>query len=242
MRAFQKNGNDFYIDRKGLDIKHPSSLAFIKSSIYFPANIVEENIPHGEIKSQNSDEYLNGFDQIAVVTDIDTPPHGFISVILSVDKGVIVLSPENTDMSRNPSNGNNNDDNNGHEKTEKKKLRFLISGPESYGKEIQFLFNSLYSSGHSVFTTNSTQETVIRSTDHFTDLISENSDRKFDCLLVSIFFPGDIGGLQITRNIRDLETVKNITSTPIFVFSKVFTNSSFLLIICVFVLLTVFPI
>ena len=89
------------------------------------------------------------------------------------------------------------------------------------GKELQFLFNSLYSLGHSVFTTNSTQETVFRSTDYFTDLTSENTEMKFDCILISFYFPGDISGFQITRNIRDLETVKNISSIPIFIFSKV---------------------
>ena len=153
-------------------------------------------------------------------------------MILSVNKGVLVVAPENTDITQNPSynnndiNGNidNNNNNNGDEKTEKKKLRFLISGPNSYGKEIQFLFNSLYSLGHSVSTTNSSQETVFKGTDYFTDLKSGNSETQFDCFLISFYFPGDVSGLQITRNIRNLETVKNISSIPIFIFSKVPSN------------------
>ena len=51
---------------------------------------------------------------------------------------------------------------------------------------------------------------------------SEQAEKLFDCVLLSLFFSDDFDGLEIVRNIRFYESlIPNSSSIPIFVFKKV---------------------
>ena len=218
VRAFDKDGNDIYINRETTNLNHPATFAIFGNSIYFSGNIIYENIPKGGFNIQNKEEYLLGFDQAVAVSDSDTTSLGLIVVKLSVDKGVIIISNKKID-----------------EKNMIKKLHFLISLPISYSLEHSLLLNSLLSQGHSVRSVYNGNETMKFLTENIkmknkskfsqdnTKLdFSEQAEKLFDCVLLSLFFSDDFDGLEIVRNIRFYESlIPNSSSIPIFVFKKV---------------------
>ena len=232
VRALEKNGNDIYIDRKGTNSRHPASFGVYGNSVYLSGNIVYDNVPIGGYAVQNSEELVKGFNQAVAVYDSDTPSGGMISVQLSVNQGVIALG--NIASSSNSNSG-------------KKKLLFLLSLPVSYATAQSLIFNSLIALGHTVDTvysdtetfqaietnknnvllnlthsTQSTYNTQNPNTPHRPQTDGHAPYKLYDCLLLSLAFPGDMGGLQITRTIRLSESlVLNSTALPIYIFSQV---------------------
>ena len=218
VRAFDKDGNDIYINREITNLNHPATFTIFGNSIYLSGNIIYENIPKGGFNIQNKEEYLLGFNQAVAITDSDTTIFGTIVVKLSVDKGVLIISNKKI-----------------NEKNMKKKLNFLISFPLLYSAEHSLLLNSLLSQGHSVKSINNGNDTIQIITEnmkikyknnYFHDPIESHLHKQketiFDCVLLSLFFPDTFDGLEIVRNIRFYESlIPNSSSIPIFVFQKV---------------------
>lgn len=220
VRAFDKNGNDIYINRKDTNARHPSNFGIFGNSLYLSGNVNYENVPIGGFTVQNNDELVKGFNQAVAVYDVDTPPNGLISVVLNVNQGVMVLS--NTNIINNNMN---------------KKLYILLSLPIESTTEQSLIFNAFISLGHivdTVYTSNSTLQSIATNIDnvafnmtHTTDRqgslgSDRQTDRIYDILLLSLAHPNDIGGLQITREIRLSEgMVPNATALPIYIFSQV---------------------
>ena len=237
VRAFNKNGNDIYIDRAGTDLNYPPKFGIFGYSVYLSGNINYENIPIGGFRVQNKLELIYGFDQAVAVYDSDTPPLGVINVTLHVDKGVVVLSDsvyemDSTDYSiennvivgsssSSSSSSSNNNDN-------KEKLSFLLALPQTYKQEQSLLFNSLIALGHSVTSVYSGDE-IYNALGVNTNILpgtksNGQTDKidKFDILLLSLVLSTEEGGLQVTRNVRLYESLLlNSTAIPIYIFAQV---------------------
>ena len=136
-RAFMRTGNDVYVDRASLDLAHPSAFTVFKNGLYLSGNVGVQNviIPKGGFLADNEEASVIGIDQALVVADVDTPPTGNISVILSVSAGFLVLDDKTstTPWSKNNNNGS---------------LRVLVV--ESDALFTNLFLNSFSASGHTV--------------------------------------------------------------------------------------------
>ena len=94
-RAFQRSGNDLYLDEAALDDAFPARFGVLGSAVYVSGNIgdLDRAVPRGGLKgSKGSNSLLEeGFDQAAAVWDADTPPDGNMTAILTVDRGLLCL-------------------------------------------------------------------------------------------------------------------------------------------------------
>jgi len=194
-RAFQKTPNDFYFDFESMDLTHPARMGTNNHGLYISANYGtrDNQIPEGGFDPAESDTLMFGFDQAVAIEDVDTSPSGNVTLVLSVDKGLIILKQNafnspTTDMF----------------------LRILVVDNRDTVRTM--LFNSLTKLGHYVETSRdgeSAYRMVIETYDAYeaskTKLTHTTSRQPFNCILLSLEFQGygtGWDGLQTVRKLR----------------------------------------
>ena len=93
-RALQNSANDIYIDRPGLDADYPPYMGVLGSALYIPGNVgdLDFQVPSGGFRLQVNEFYDLGYNQAAVIGDVDTPTNGQLTVTLSVDAGLVAIN------------------------------------------------------------------------------------------------------------------------------------------------------
>ena len=191
-RSFPRSFNDLYIDRDSLDIQHPSKLPIFQQGVYVPAAFKSTGHadPAGGSIVANDDQTF-GVDQALVVTDIDTAPDGNVTMVLSVDKGILAMkAATNIGASSNAA------------------LRFIVA--EASTTDRTYLSNALIAAGHFVnsFTTGEAAMAAMKA--KYEDWkLYPGTERgwTYDCMMLSLEFDNTniMDGIQITREIRTWE-------------------------------------
>ena len=93
-RALQNSANDIYVDRPGLDADYPPYMGVLGNALYIPGNVgdLDLQVPSGGFRLQANEVYDLGYNQAAVIGDVDTPTNGQITVTLSVDVGLVAIN------------------------------------------------------------------------------------------------------------------------------------------------------
>ena len=182
-RAFQRSENDLYVDKSAVDLVHPAHFTVYNGDLYLPGNNGNRDalVPRGGIRSAPS---IDGIPQAAVVSDVDTPPTGNLTLLLEVDKGVIVMQAPGEIPPWSSS-----------------RMRLLIG---EHVEEVQMhLYNAFTSLGHLVDIATGGDE-VVRLAMNLTGTLQSAYDAVFIELNLPSIKPG-IDGLNAAREIRYLE-------------------------------------
>lgn len=151
-------------------------------------------------------EAIRGIDQALVVSDIDTPPDGNITLTLNVSQGLIVLTssmvvPLATHTS----------------------MHFLVV--ESRRQHRMYITNILESLGHTIevaYDGTTAYEMIIDTTRGVSSSTVQYDKRRFDCVLVELDLPTTnrdgitntlLDGFQTARMVRAWETLHLTTTT-----------------------------
>jgi ELWxxDGT repeat protein len=187
--AFEKTDNDVYVDKKYLDKEHPARMHVYEQGLYLPASygVRDVVVPSGGFRTHNNVEATRGVDQAIVVDDVDTAPDGNMTVVLTVEQGLIVLEPR-TDIS--PSSPTS--------------LRVLLAQDTRIDR--MYIQNVLESRGHSV-------EVVQNGEAAYNAILegalSENPSRRFDVAFIELDLDTSGGmwdGFQVARRLRFFES------------------------------------
>jgi CheY-like chemotaxis protein len=221
-RALLKTANDFYIDRPSMDAKYPATMISFKDGLYFSASYGAHDyeIPDGGFVSDNIDNVF-GISQAAVITDVDTPTEGNVTVTLTVDQGFIVLKDK---LNLNPSSP----------------IILNILLAEESITDSSLISIALLALGHNVVTVTSGKaayDKILEKINYRQELDSYNENvtdphindqdilkyQQFDCILMSIQFNSNNNnwdGLQAIRMIRQFENIIGLKRIPIIAMSK----------------------
>lgn len=201
-RAFQKTDNDFYIDRISMDTTYPPAMSTFNNGLYLSASygLHDLQIPRGGSRIYNQ-ALLYGISQAVVITDVDTPNAGNISVSLNVNQGLLVLSSvmSRPPESRKPFNILLAE----HRETDRSLIRQAL---ESLGHIVDTVMD-----GESAYNAYIARAQKATTTPHVIEMTPEliQEYRLYDCILISVQFQDPSGngwdGLQTTREIRDWE-------------------------------------
>lgn len=200
-RAFSRTMNDFYFDREALDMNHPASFAVFYNSLYISASYGEHDniIPRGVVVGGSSPfhssnvDLMQGNSQLAVIDDVDTHPDDNITVVLTVDQGMIVLAQAtNLPPSSHP------------------QLEILIAVRDTYTRVL--LSNALTAMGHVVTLVSDAVSAYNAITNRATQVMTSQRliaagltavdgltvdetgriiDRTFDCVIMGLNFHGE---------------------------------------------------
>ena len=94
-RAFDRSGNDLYIDRRSLDSAYPAKFGSFNEFLYVPANYGQYSqiMPNGgyQTNTSSSDPLAYTRNQAVVISDVDTAADGNVTVTISASSGLILL-------------------------------------------------------------------------------------------------------------------------------------------------------
>ena len=193
-RIFQKTSNDFYMDRSSLDAAHPARMMVYNNGLYLSANygLQTINVPKGGISvgsndAGNNDEALQGIDQAVVVSDIDTPPDGKVTVTLNVDKGLLIINPPNNlDVEGGLISGLSSSS--ASASTTLPRFKFLVA--EARATDREFISRNLQQRGHMVDFATTAEEAFSLIVGKFigSHFASDDEARRYDGLFLSIDF------------------------------------------------------
>lgn len=93
VRAYDQTENDVDIDRAALEADYPKQMGVYKHSLFYSANegVEDELLPRGKHLDSNHEAFLNGLNQMAVITDIDEGLKGNLTLSLSMSKGSLTF-------------------------------------------------------------------------------------------------------------------------------------------------------
>jgi len=204
VRAFDRSDNDLYFDRDSLQATYPAQFGTLGDYLYVPANFgpYSQVFPAGGFHA-NSSSSSYAVKQAVVISDVDTPLGGNVSVTLSVTQGLLLLrNSYSLGLNSPPS------------------LHFLVA--ESREIDQMMLVNALTSLGHtadSVTDGQSAYEAVLTRSgfppSNVDSGFREVGARQYDCVLMAQQFLGGTeswDGLQATRLIRRWEADSNSSS------------------------------
>ena len=244
-RALQNSANDIYVDRPGLDADYPPTLGVLGNALYIPGNVgdLDFQVPSGGFRLQVNEIYDLGYNQAAVIGDVDTPTDGQLTVTLSVDVGLVAMNVDPTVAVVVTGSGGSS--------SSTPPVSVLIV--DSMDTERMLVFNALINLGCVVDAAKSgeaafaavkqraldaaaiSKQQVVAGNSSVPQMVSDRY-RFYDLILVSFTFPNFSGnaaadiandywyrmdGVELVRTLRTWESVnrRNITPTQIYVMS-----------------------